>query len=239
MLSVKKFLAYSAVGLIAAMSASTSAIAGGPDQMIMPAEPAFQPVVYIEGHLGYARVNWHDLSPTVINPPFDYFSDNENGGFTGGVDIGYQFYRYFAVEGGWFYLPVVHGNLDPYRRNQKDRDELGVRVTSWFVYLAAKLTVPVVDGFDLYGKIGVALRRVKYTIQYDRDNDYDLGGFGGSEIYFRPVFAVGGKYLFPGGWSISAQYMRVPGYLRVMAEPNRLSPAANVFTGAIGYEFPV
>lgn len=207
-MSVKKLLILSATG-VAALGA-TAAYAGGPDFAPAPV-PAFEPMVYVEGYLGYADVDWRNFALS----PFTAFSDNSRGGFTGGGDIGYQFTPHLGVEFGGYWLPRVRGSFFG----------IPVRVTSWFLYLAGKLTVPVYDRIDLFGKIGAGWRRLR-----------GISPFGASDNdYWRPIFAGGATYHITHEFTASFQYIRFPARISSFTA----APAANLYLGGVGYQFAV
>ena len=239
-MSVKKLIALSAAG-IASIGLSTVSLAGGPEPVAMPAqEPIFEPKVYIDAHVGYARVNWEEFGEDIFGSgdpfPFSSISSNGKGGFAGGVDLGYQFAENLALEAGWFYLPKAKGHTG----GNNNGGDLDLRVSSWIAYIAAKLNVPIYERLEAFGKVGAVYRRLRW-----RDAGATAlagstpitGGFG-NENYWSPMFAAGFQYKWSGGWIASAQYMRIPGRLKT-GNLSRRSPAVNLFTGAVGYEFAV
>ena len=218
-MSVKKLLVLAAAG-IAAVSA-TSVFAGGPDHVAMPAAPAFEPQIYVEGHVGYAEQDWRALGPVNV---FGSFGGNSRGGFTAGGDVGYQFVRNWAIEFGGFYLPRVRGTAN----GIVGVAGTGLRITSWFIYLASKLTVPLFDHFDIYGKAGGAYRQLRYR------GNLVPGNVG----QWAPYFAAGAQYLITDNWTASIQYTNIPALIR-SANPARNAPTANLYTFALGYQFAV
>lgn len=210
-MSVKKLLVLSAAGIAAV--GMTAAIAGGPDQMVAPA-PVFQPKVYIEGHVGYVKLDWRRFEPAL---PVAFTGDNSRGGFAAGGDLGYWFQRYIAFELGSFYLNCANGVFG----------NRPVQVTSWFAYGAFKFIVPMlfVPNLDFFGKIGVAWRQNRYNIFADGD-------------FWNPVFAVGLQYVFNETWSLAFQYMYIPGNNEGGPFTDN-APNASLFTVALGYMFAV
>lgn len=245
-MSVKKLLVLSAAAF-AAMGA-TAVLAGGPDHMAMPSEPAFQNSVYVEGHLGYAQSNWNDFNSnnvigTAGTSSTSVYSPTKHGkgGFTGGADLGYTITQHIAVEGGWFYVPQVNaqGNGSasaPVNLNSANT----ATVKSWFAYTAAKLSVPVMDNLDLFGKVGVAYRSLSYT----RSNaNATLAAVTGKGHYWAPVFGAGIQYNWA-SWILGAQYMYLPGntnvnYANTSFGAPDAAPEINMYTGFVGYRFNV
>ncbi|OGT32708.1 MAG: hypothetical protein A3C44_00325 [Gammaproteobacteria bacterium RIFCSPHIGHO2_02_FULL_39_13] len=239
-MSVKKLLVLSAAGLAAI--GATAVMAGGPDHMAMPAEAAFQNSIYVEGHVGYAQSNWKNFnsnewmgaSATSIYTP----STNGKGGITGGADLGYNITRHIAVEGGWFYIPQVKGAGTGIVVNTfSAATALTGTINSWFAYTAAKLSVPVMDDLDLFGKVGVAYRGLTYSPN-------TIQGVTGHGHYWAPVFGTGIQYTLNDAWLFGAQYMYLPGNSEVnyantaFGAPNA-APEINMYTGFIGYKFNV
>lgn len=209
-MSVKKNLILAAAGVVAAIGA-TAALAGGPD--VMPVAPAFQPSVYVEGHAGYALQRWTSVGL------FTTVGSNGTGGFTAGGDIGYQFTRHLALEFGGFYLPRVTGTFGAGTRN----------ISNWFLYGAAKVSVPVYTNIDLFAKFGAVWRQLRHS--------GTAAIAGGTGNYWRPLFAAGANYHVNENWNVGFQYMLVPN--NILAAANRTAPSANLFTGFIGYSFAV
>lgn len=237
-MSVKKLLVLTAASL-AAMGA-TAALAGGPDHMAMPSEPAFENSVYVDGHLGYTQSNWTDFNSNNVMGVWGSSlyspSTHGKGGFTGGADLGYNITQHIAVEGGWFYVPKVTGNGTGTSVGGNSYTTTGAYVKSWFAYTAAKLTVPVMDNFDLFGKVGVAYRALSYSPN-------TISGVTGNGHYWAPVFGTGLQYNW-GSWMLGAQYTYLPGNSEVnpgntsFGAPNA-APEINMYTGFLGYKFNV
>lgn len=251
-MSVKKLLVMGAAS-VAAVGAS-AAMAGGPDHMAMPVAPAFQPSVYLEGHLGYAQSNWADelangvMGAAVNNANGSVFSptDKGKGGFAGGVDLGYNATQHLAVEGGWMYLPEVKGthNTAVNRTITGLANGATANVKSWMAYAAAKFSVPVMENLNLFGKVGVAYRSLKYSVS---QTVAGLANSTGKGHYWTPVFAAGLQYMMQ-NWIVGAQYLYLPGHasvnrgstgqMAVTGAPNA-APEVNLYTGFVGYQFNV
>ena len=205
-MSVKKLLVLAA-GLT--VIGATAAIAGGPDHMAMPAQPAFQNSIYIDAQLGYAQTN-NDvfLGNAVV--------DNKNGGFTGGVDMGYTFTRNIALEAGWLYLPNTGISTVDFNG----------QVRSWLIYAAAKFSAEVMENLDLFAKAGVGYR----------DLNYSFNGHNSTGNYWLPLMAAGLEYTY-GSWLFGAQYTFVTGNSSKTINDN--GTKANLYTGFVGYKFNV
>jgi opacity protein-like surface antigen len=237
-MSVKKLLVLSAAGA-AAVGMTAVAMAGGPDQVVpVAAPPAPISGVYLEGNLGYARVNWGDtigVDNSVVNWNTDG-SRNLRGGITFGFDLGYQWNQYWAAEIGWYYLPattLAHPNLTTITGSTISADSFKTR--SWAAYLAAKIMIPLmmVPGSALYFKGGVAYRRIRFSnsLQFSDTNAYK----------WTPMFAVGLQWMFMHSWIFDLQYMRFVGgrfnNIPSFSGLDTFVPAANLFTVSLGYMF--
>lgn len=240
-MSVKKLLVLSAAGLAAI--GATAAMAGGPDHMAMPAAPAFQNSIYVDGHVGYTQSNWSDFNANNVmgTSASSWMAPTKNGkgGVTGGVDMGYNVTQHIAVEAGWFHIPQVKGAVTAYGEAAPFDIAAGstAKVNSWFAYMAAKLTVPVMENLDLFGKVGVAYRAQTYSLPVSATSP-------GHGHYWAPVFATGMQYTFAQDWMVGAQYMHLAGNSKVnpsillFGAPNA-APSLNQYTAFVGYKFNV
>ena len=244
-MSVKKLLVLSAAAF-AAMGA-TAVMAGGPDHMAMPSEPAFQNSVYLEGHVGYTQSNWTNFNSNNVmgTTGASLYAPNSNakGGVTGGLDLGYNITQHIAVEGGWFYIPQVKGPATATSVGSVYTANTGsnAKINSWFAYMAAKLTVPVATDFDLFGKVGVAYRALTYSgVATTPVINPSVTGNGS---YWAPVFGAGLQYGW-NSWLVGAQYTYLPGNSAVnygnltFGAPNA-APEINMYTAFLGYKFNV
>lgn len=241
-MSVKKLLVLSAAGLAAI--GATAVMAGGPDHMAMPSEPAFQNSVYVDLHGGYTQSNWSDFtgskligirSDSVFAP-----TKNGKGGGMGGADLGFKATQHIAVETGWFYIPEVKSagtgtSID----SVSQPSTVSGKVRSWFAYVAAKLTVPVIENLNLYGKVGAAYRSLAYS-----PHNTITGGVNSRGHYWAPVFATGIEYMVAHNWILGAQYLHLPGnseanYARLAFGAPNAAPELNQYTAFVGYDFAV
>lgn len=249
-MSVKKLILLSAAGL-AAIGVS-AAMAGGPDHMAMPSAPAFQPNVYLEGHFGYTGVNWSGFNGSALmgTRGSAAFSPNSHGHgwLTAGGDLGYSITQNIAAEAGWFWLPNVSGDSNGVNGIAANATG-GLTVRSWFAYAAGKFSVPVVDHLDLFGKLGVAYRSLKYAFSVAPPVGGTLRIVKGPGHYWAPLFGAGMQYDWS-NWLLGVQYLYLPGYSQVNyaipagtafsngGAPNA-APPAHLFTGSLGYKFNV
>ena len=223
-MSVKKLLVLTAAGI--ASVAASAAFAGGPDVMAPPA-PAWQPNIWLEGDIGYARTDWRRQA---VNPFVLAGLRNGRGGFTYGFDIGYMFYKYLGVEFGWFSLPRVRGTASG---NNPWDAATGLRLTSWFFYLALKISVPLFDNVNAFGKIGGVYRALRWR-----------GTVGGlstrfNRNYWNVYLAVGIQYHFDPNWSVKVTYIHIPRRFTPIGASTRNAPNVNMYTAGLAYHFAV
>ncbi|MCX7121341.1 MAG: hypothetical protein NTZ67_06160 [Gammaproteobacteria bacterium] len=238
-MSVKKILVLSAAALVA--MGATAAMAGGPDHMAMPSEPAFQNSIYLEGHFGWAQSDWVNFNGSNlvgVGGSSTYAPSAKGFGYmTAAADLGYNITQHIAVEGGYFYLPSVCADSTSVTAGVSGT----AKVNSWFAYTAAKFSVPVMDNLDLFGKMGVAYRALSYSLSGTRTAA--INSVAGNGSYWAPVFGAGIQYLW-NSWIIGGQYTYLPGNSSVnpsstsFGAPNA-APEVNLYTGFLGYKFNV
>lgn len=243
-MSMKQSLLF-AIG--AATFITSAVFAGGPDhyallpQQQQPSENA----IYLEGQLGYAFVDWSDFNSNNVignSATANYaVTSNGNGGLSGGADLGYQFAKYFGVEGGWVYLPTVDARGTGNAVNSATVPTTSTTdVSSWALYLAAKIMLPLYDGINLYGKAGAAYRHLSYGALYTTPPN-GIVSVNTSGYYFAPLFAVGVGYTIS-NWLLSVQYMFIASNTDVNNANSNFgapdaAPAVNLLTGTVGYRF--
>lgn len=211
-MSVKKLLLLSAAGI--ATVAAGAAVAGGPD--VAPPPPVMSGF-YVEAQLGYAWEDWNGIIPPIFGV---ITTDNADGGFTVGGDLGYQFNNNWSLEVGGYYLVS--------RPRFTIAGVGSFKITDWFIYLAPKLMVhfPWISGLDWYFKAGVAYRRLTAD-----DFTGGIMAAGGDHVdYVRPIFGSGMQYVFDFGLILGAQYLYVPGRAGQ-------APDIHQLTGTLGYLF--
>lgn len=227
-MSVNKLLTLTAVG-VASLGVATAALAGGPDTAPAPSYAG----IYVEGNAGYALRNWLGDRST----DFSFFhqrdslsgTSNAHGGFSGGIDVGYQFNQYFSAEAGWMYLPQVKGTF----HNVIDLTTgnilapFSVKITSGFAYAAGKGTLPIYDNTYVFGKLGVA---------YIYNRSSSIHGSSHSK-FWKPMWAAGVQYYLNPNLSMNVQYMSVAGYHGTSTTTKFATPDVNLFTVGLGYKF--
>lgn len=239
-MSLKKYLSLAVAG--AATVVASSASAGGVEVAPAPSYSGF----YIEGDIGYARVKWNDFQGGIFNPVgvgsitglAGGTTSDGSGGFAWGGDVGYQFNQYFSAEMGAYSLPSVSGNVRTTGNPNVATD--AAKVSSWLLYAAGKLSVPLFRNLDMFGKLGVAWRFLSYSGPGLALTDGATGQLNSSLFtnthYAAVIFGTGMQYWLSPNWSLNLQYLHVPG--RSKAEDfAQQSPNVNLIVGGVGYKF--
>jgi len=99
---------------------------------------------------------------------------------------GYQFNRWFALEGGYIDL----GEIEPNRA--------GASLEADTFYVAAVGTIPVNDAFAVYGKVGV----------HRWNADTGLAVLGGDDSGTDATYGVGAQYRFNERFALRAELSR-------------------------------
>lgn len=243
-MSVKKILVLSAASL--AVVCATAVMAGGPDHMAMPVKPVSNKSIYLEGGFGYDQTDWANNNTNALLGVSNASLYNPNshglGYLTATMDLGYNFTKNIALEGGYTYLPSVSGGSTGTTIGGITASG-GVAIRSWVAYLAAKLSVPVMEHLNLFGKVGAAYRRLNYAVSGTASGTTSLNPYRNNGHYWMPLFATGIQYDWH-KWLLGAQYAYIPANNQVnttnvaFGAPNS-APDAHLYTGTLGYRFDV
>lgn len=202
---------------------------------------------YVEGNVGYAYHPWqNDRATTVgLENQLGVLTNlsNINGGFTGGIDLGYQFNRFIAAEGGWYYLPRASYNrittvtLPVGQTTFILPEGLQVNINSGFAYLAAKGTIPVCDQLDAFGKLGVAYayNNANVNVPASLVNSPTVHTVDHSN-FWNPLFGFGLQYTMLNNVTFNVQYNYIPGYTAASAD-HFIAPPIQTATFGFGYKF--
>jgi len=217
-MSVKKLLILAAAGLV-----STSALAGGASNYSAPAAMSSEDQVglYVGVNAGWAENNWKSAAGNHGG------SWNSAGGtsgtFAGGVDVGYSFNEWLALELGGWWLPSEAKYTGTAGGTSKWQ--------TWDVYLAGKGTVELYEDLNVFGKFGVAYTRVAYTsgaVVTDHATTSNQNNW-------EPLFGVGLSYNFAQDWDVNAQYMYIMGNNSSDGTVN--SAPQNILSLGVAYTF--
>jgi hypothetical protein len=172
----------------AMLVASCAALADNLPSLLNGHEQDINSGAYIGLNAGYAKIN-ETVSKTLVNGVNVGGTKNDNQGFTGSIDAGYQFLPTWAAEFGGYYLP-------------KESFGNGIKGQSnYFVYAAIKGLLPVGSGFHLFAKLGPAYVHHKLT---DANNDVTISG-SGAKWQFALYGALGLGYNFNHHVSMNVQ----------------------------------
>ncbi len=140
-------------GPLACLSIISSAFAGGPSPMAMPApEPAATPF-YLEGNVGMAWQDWKAQESSLLgssiitglpsSPSLNVATwENGNSRFMYGVDAGWQMFPSLAIEGGFYSFSDVTVSAKSYTTTPPGLDHFDVngKIASWLAYIGVRLT---------------------------------------------------------------------------------------------------
>ncbi|AJC50464.1 porin family protein [Coxiella endosymbiont of Amblyomma americanum] len=228
---VKKLITF-VTASIASVGVTSAAVAGGPDYVSTPAGGEYSGI-YIEGNAGYVYHPWGSDVTTVpgILKNFSLISSSSrgDGGSTFGGDLGYQFNKNIALEGGWFYLPKATFNtVDPG----------SFAIKGGVAYTALKGMASIYGNTYAFGKLGVSYTYNWSSIALASSDLNSTNNVSSCSNYWNPLFAAGMQYYLTPNWSVSTQYVFVPGYRS--ASSNRfVTPVVHLLTMNVGYKFVI
>ncbi len=203
--------------------------------------------IYVEGNVGYAFHPWQNDRTTTVGLENQLGVlrklSNINGGAIGGVDVGYQFTRYLALEAGWSYIPTASYNRSrtvtlPVAQTTFTLPQgLQVDINSGLAYIAAKGSVPIFDKLDAFGKLGAAYvyNSSNVNVPASLVNSPTVYTTDHSN-FWNPLFGFGLQYAPLNNWSMNVQYDYVPGYNEASAS-HFITPAIQLVTFGLGYKF--
>lgn len=207
---MKKFLAVSAV---AVLGFSSIAFAGGlPEEMpIAPIASASSsdmigPYVGISG--GYDNSGWKE----ALKHPGPGFKVKNSDGFVGRAFIGYDVIRYAALEAGYsyFFNKTKHNPVSSLRTMAFD--------------LMLKLKAPVVEGFDLFAKVGGNLLMSQIKNGHNINN-------------FNVAYGAGADYSITPNVIASVEWLRFNG--KSQSASKDFQPSADTFLLGLRYRFDI
>lgn len=203
--------------------------------------------IYIEGNVGYANHPWtNDRTTTVgLENQLGVLTNlsNINGGAIGGVDAGYQFNRYLALEGGWSYIPTASYNRDrtvtlPVAQTTFTLPQgLQVNINSGLAYIAGKGTVPIYDKLEAFGKLGAAYayNETNVPVPASLVNSTTVHTTSHSN-FWNVLWGAGLQYSPFNNWTMNVQYDYIPGYNQASAD-HFITPPLQLVTFGLGYKF--
>ncbi len=184
---------------------------------------------FIAGEMAHAMVNWEAFGPS----PFTSYSVNSTGGLSYGFTVGYRFYPYFSLDGGFYKLPTVRGNGFA---NLAPTTLTNIGVVSWFGYVLGRfyLSAGIVDYLYITLGAGITYRSIQ-----PKPNQFFSNP---AAYYYAPIFSVGLEYDVAQDWLLFFKYYYIPEYNRdLSAQPTKFfnTPNVNLFVFGIGYKFSI
>ncbi|OPD08611.1 porin OmpA [Pasteurella multocida] len=206
------------------------------------AQAAPQPnTFYVGAKAGWA--SFHDglnqakylEAPEAPEAPEATFGFKRNS-VTYGVFGGYQITDNFAVELG--YDDFGRAKLRMAEKDQKAKD--AAKHTNHGAHLSLKASYPVLDGLDIYARVGAALIRSDYKV-YDHSDSAKLPQFKRTHsTQVSPVFAGGLEYAFMPELALRVEYQWVNNVGKVkdvLGERVDYRPDIGSVTAGLSYRF--
>jgi len=222
---MKKLLVVSAVAVLGLTSA---AFAGGlPEEM--PAAPVAASSndtgIYLGLQGGWGLTNWKNAE-NITDPDYGYgvLGVHKDNGVVGRVFAGYDINRYFAIEGGYsyFFNKVNFSYFDAATTNGTTGD-----IKTMAFDLMGKGKLPVVDGFDLYAKLGMdcLMSRESGFASYSSDNANN----------FNVAYGAGMDYSITPNVIANLEWLRLNGNARICS--SKYQPNTDSFMVGLRYKF--
>ncbi|ARA69069.1 porin OmpA [Pasteurella multocida] len=200
------------------------------------AQAAPQPnTFYVGAKAGWA--SFHDglNQAKYLEAPEATFGFKRNS-VTYGVFGGYQITDNFAVELG--YDDFGRAKLRMAEKDQKAKD--AAKHTNHGAHLSLKASYPVLDGLDIYARVGAALIRSDYKV-YDHSDSAKLPQFKRTHsTQVSPVFAGGLEYAFMPELALRVEYQWVNNVGKVkdvLGERVDYRPDIGSVTAGLSYRF--
>ncbi|HIF5512801.1 porin OmpA [Pasteurella multocida] len=200
------------------------------------AQAAPQPnTFYVGAKAGWA--SFHDglNQAKYLEAPEATFGFKRNS-VTYGVFGGYQITDNFAVELG--YDDFGRAKLRMAEKDQKAKD--AAKHTNHGAHLSLKASYPVLDGLDIYARVGAALIRSDYKV-YDHSDPVKLLQFKRTHsTQVSPVFAGGLEYAFMPELALRVEYQWVNNVGKVkdvLGERVDYRPDIGSVTAGLSYRF--
>ncbi|MWN32004.1 MULTISPECIES: porin OmpA [unclassified Gilliamella] len=178
-----------------------------------------------------AKLGWSELYRLDANKVRGFDKDevgistSNRSNVAGGAFLGFQANPYLAFELGYDWLGSAK-----YKRTWKD-DKTNAghsKVSAQGVSLTGKLSYPIVDGLDIYGRAGGMVTIAKWKNSGDTRAEY---GRGGTETDLSPVYALGVDYRLSDDLSTRLEYQ----YVQHIHTKTDASPDAGTVSLGITY----
>lgn len=157
--------------------------------------------VYLGGQLGYGNIYQPTLSFTSAT--------DGNGGLAGRVYGGYQFTQYVAAELGYTKFSRTRLNFTDVTSINTYSSKNSVQ--TYALDLVAKGTLPLQNGFNVFGKLGLAFLNeyVGDTVLFSNNGPTTQENAYVSHEFVLPTFGLGAGYDFTKNLSTDVTWMRI------------------------------
>lgn len=190
---------------------------------------------YVGAKAGWA--SFHD-GLNQLNQNYDYRNNQvslstKNDSVTYGVFGGYQITDHFAVELG--YDDFGRAKL---KAATKDQKATVAKHTNHGVHLSLKASYPVLEGLDVYARVGAALVRSDYKIADELAAESEITR--NHSLKVSPVFAGGVEYAFIPELALRVEYQWLKGvgkYKTASGHQVDYSPSIGSVTAGLSYRF--
>ncbi len=159
------------------------------------------------------------------NQPISTSWDFGKGGFSGGIDIGYQFTDELSLEMGTIYLTPQKLNFTSGSGTNSSGSYCNNvycyangsynKLSTWTTYVGVKAEAPLIDKLSVYTKLAVAYVDTRYRIHLASGSVLVTGGASAAgsaasdSTYWTPAIALGAEYRLTEKWRVSLQYMLI------------------------------
>lgn len=157
---------------------------------------AAAPGFYLEGQLGWSKANYSTTDSDFVNAGLTS-SGVDTSGLGGRVGAGYQFNQNWAAELGYTrYANVKYKNTSYSGVNYGD-----LTLKNSTIDIVGKGILPLDNGFNVFGKLGLAYAKVSADFLGSRNVATDSK--------WRPTYGVGAGYDFNQNVTADVSWMRV------------------------------
>jgi OOP family OmpA-OmpF porin len=185
--------------------------------------------VYVLGGLGYSNFGNYGKLDQEARDEGIVINKRDRGDIAWKLQLGYQFNKYFAIEGGYFNLGKASANLSIPGTDISAKDTFK---SSGFNLNAVGILPLGNSSFSLLGKVGVFTAKSKTSVSGIEN------GENFSERYSKSktgvLFGVGASYNFTPQFAVRAEYERYNGLRSASDEPKI---DADVFSVGVSYRF--
>ncbi len=216
------------------------------------------PGLYIGGQMGHghAYIDRPNKLNYVDEERKDFY-DSDEGGFSGGLFVGYNFNRYFGIEGGYTQFAkntyrITHSAYSyNFNASVQHNVEANFKTDAWSLVGKGYLPLDTLGynglaNVDLYAKLGFAY----VTQQIDINQSFYQVDSMGHEMHasrhdssrvneWRPTFGIGIGYSFNKNLIMDVSWTQTlgKGDLNHSSSFEDFTPRANLFAVGLAYSF--